>query len=331
MRRPTTSTHAAALSVFRLVAEFPANFLKAYIGRRHALRGIYGFMTAMNYAFYRYLRVAKHWERRLQRRAWTEAAPPPQIAMAAMAEVALVTGGARQIGRAIVEKLGEAGYAVAIHHGGSLEDAEALARKLEAAGARTCVLGADLVDPAEVATLIPAAEAALGPVTLLVNNAASFIADDVRSLDIATWNRQFSINLRAPSQLVGIMAERLPADAKGAVVNIVDQRVWKLTPQYYSYTLTKAALLTATQTLAQALAPRIRVNAVGPGPTFPNAYDGADRLEQEAAGTLLGHRVVPDEIAEAVLYLARASSVTGQMIAVDAGQHLGWRTPDIVG
>lgn len=251
--------------------------------------------------------------------------------MATMTEVALVTGGARRIGRAIVEKLAGAGYAVAIHHGDSREDAEALLAELEARGAKACLLTADLVDPAAVATLIPAAEDALGPVTLLVNNAASFVADDVRSLDIATWNRQFSINLRAPSQLIGIMAERLPADARGAVVNIVDQRVWKLTPQYYSYTLTKAALLTATQTLAQALAPRIRVNAVGPGPTFPNSYDGADRLEQEAAGTLLGHRVVPGEIAEAVLYLARAGSVTGQMIAVDAGQHLGWRTPDIVG
>ena len=248
-----------------------------------------------------------------------------------MAEVALVTGGARRIGRAIVEKLAEAGYAVAIHHGDSGGEAEALSAKLQANGTKTCLLSADLVDPAAVATLIPAAEKALGPVTLLVNNAASFVADDVRSLDIATWNRQFSINLRAPSQLVGIMAERLPADLKGAVVNIVDQRVWKLTPQYYSYTLTKAALLTATQTLAQALAPRIRVNAVGPGPTFPNAYDGTDRLEQEIAGTLLGRRVVPEEIAEAVLYLARAESVTGQMIAVDAGQHLGWRTPDIIG
>ncbi len=251
--------------------------------------------------------------------------------MAAMAEVALVTGGARRIGRAIVEKLAGAGYAVAIHHGGSHEDAEALAAKLAEQGAKICLLNADLVDPAAVATLIPDAEKALGPVTLLVNNAASFVADDVRSLDIAAWNRQFSINLRAPSQLIGIMAERLPANTNGAVVNIVDQRVWKLTPQYYSYTLTKAALLTATRTLAQALAPRIRVNAVGPGPTFPNAYDGAERLEQEVAGTLLGRRVVPEEIAEAVLYLARADSVTGQMIAVDAGQHLGWRTPDIIG
>lgn len=248
-----------------------------------------------------------------------------------MAEVALVTGGARRIGRAIVERLAGAGYAVAIHHGDSHEEADALLETLEAGGAKACLLSADLVDPAAVAGLIPAAEAALGPVTLLVNNAASFVADDVRSLDIAAWNRQFSINLRAPSQLIGIMAERLPADAKGAVVNIVDQRVWKLTPQYYSYTLTKSALLTATRTLAQALAPRIRVNAVGPGPTFPNSYDGIDRLDQEAAGTLLGHRVPSGDIAEAVLYLARASSVTGQMIAVDAGQHLGWRTPDIVG
>jgi NAD(P)-dependent dehydrogenase (short-subunit alcohol dehydrogenase family) len=247
-----------------------------------------------------------------------------------MAEVALVTGGARRIGRAIVEKLAEAGYAVAIHHGDSQEEAETLLRELEAGGTRACLLTADLANPTAVADLIPAAEAALGPVTLLVNNAASFVADDVRSLDIATWNRQFSINLRAPSQLVGIMAERLPADAKGAVVNIIDQRVWKLTPQYYSYTLTKAGLLTATRTLAQALAPRIRVNAVGPGPTFPNSYDGAELLKQEAAGTLLGRRIEPGEIAEAVLYLARAGSVTGQMIAVDAGQHLGWRTPDIV-
>ena len=247
-----------------------------------------------------------------------------------MAEVALVTGGARRIGRAIVERLAGAGYAVAIHHGDSHEEADALLETLEAGGAKACLLTADLVDPAAVAGLIPAAEAALGPVTLLVNNAASFVADDVRSLDIAAWDRQFSINLRAPSQLIGIMAERLPADAKGAVVNIVDQRVWKLTPQYYSYTLTKAALLTATTTMAQALAPRIRVNAVGPGPTFANPHDGEVLLVAEAGGTPLGHKVEADDIAEAVLYLARARAVTGQMIAVDAGQHIAWRTPDIV-
>lgn len=247
-----------------------------------------------------------------------------------MAEVALVTGGARRIGRAIVERLASAGFAVAIHHGSNHDEAEELAERLADAGATAAIFQADLANAEAVRNLLPSVESALGPVTLLVNNAASFVLDDVRTLDTAVWDSQFAINLRAPSLLAGALANRLPADSDGAIVNIVDQRVWKLTPQYYSYTLTKAALLAATTTLAQALAPRIRVNAVGPGPTFPNPHDGTLLLEQEAAGTLLGHRVDANEIAEAVLYLARARSVTGQMIAVDAGQHLGWRTPDIV-
>lgn len=247
-----------------------------------------------------------------------------------MAEVALVTGGARRIGRAIVERLAQAGYAVAIHCGSAREEADALAAILAEAGGRAWVISADLADPVAVDAIVPAAEAALGPVSLLVNNASSFLVDDLTTLDVATWNRQFSINLRAPSMLAGAMAKRLPADRDGAIVNIIDQRVWKLTPQYYSYTLTKAALLTATKTMAQALAPRVRVNAVGPGPTLPNPHDGAALMAAEAAATLLGHSVEPAEIADAVLYLARARSVTGQMIAVDAGQHLGWRTPDIV-
>jgi NAD(P)-dependent dehydrogenase (short-subunit alcohol dehydrogenase family) len=248
-----------------------------------------------------------------------------------MAEVALVTGGARRIGRAIVECLAANGYAVAIHCGSARDEADALAARIIGDGGRAAVLVADLVDPNAVAALMPAAEAALGPVTLLVNNASSFLVDEVTTIDVATWNRQFSINLRAPSVLAGALANRLPEGREGAIVNIIDQRVWKLTPQYYSYTLTKAALLTATTTMAQALAPRIRVNAVGPGPTLPNAHDGPEAMEQEAAGTLLRRRIDASEIAEAVLYLARARSVTGQMIAVDAGQHLGWRTPDIVG
>ncbi|MCZ8043324.1 MAG: SDR family oxidoreductase [Beijerinckiaceae bacterium] len=248
-----------------------------------------------------------------------------------MAEVALVTGGARRIGRAIVERLAANGYAVAIHCGRARDEADALAAGIVANGGRAAVLVADLVDPDAVAGLLPAAEAALGPVTLLVNNASSFLVDEVTAIDVPTWNRQFSINLRAPSVLAGALANRLPEGRQGAIVNIIDQRVWKLTPQYYSYTLTKAALLTATTTLAQALAPRIRVNAVGPGPTLPNPHDGPEAMEQEAAGTLLRHKIDASEIAEAVLYLARARSVTGQMIAVDAGQHLGWRTPDIVG
>lgn len=247
-----------------------------------------------------------------------------------MAGVALVTGGARRIGATIVETLAEAGFAVAIHCSQSVAEAEALAERLRARGATSCVVTADLGDPVAVEGIMPAVEAALGPVTLLVNNASSFLLDDIRNLDVARWNRQFSVNLRAPSVLAGAMANRLPEGVPGAIINIIDQRVWKLTPQYYSYTLTKAALLTATQTMAQALSPQIRVNAVGPGPTLPNPFDGAELMQAEAAGTLLGHTVDPSEIAQAVLYLARARSVTGQMIAVDAGQHLGWRTPDIV-
>lgn len=247
-----------------------------------------------------------------------------------MTEVALVTGGARRIGRIIVERLAEAGYAVAIHFGTSRAEAEALAEKLRGRGARACIVGADLADPAAVDGIIPAVEAELGPLTLLVNNASSFLIDDLRNLDVPTWNRQFSINLRAPSVLAGAMANRLPPDRDGCIVNIIDQRVWKPTPEYYSYTLTKAALLAATVTMAQALAPRIRVNGIGPGPTFPNPQDGDALLEVEASGSLLGRKVDPADIAEGVLYLARARAVTGQMIAVDNGQHLAWRTPDIV-
>ncbi|MFY7948783.1 MAG: SDR family NAD(P)-dependent oxidoreductase, partial [Gemmatimonas sp.] len=193
-----------------------------------------------------------------------------------MAEVALVTGGARRIGRAIVERLAANGYAVAIHCGRARDEADALAAGIVANGGRAAVLVADLVDPDAVAGLLPAAEAALGPVTLLVNNASSFLVDEVTAIDVPTWNRQFSINLRAPSVLAGALANRLPEGRQGAIVNIIDQRVWKLTPEYYSYTLTKAALLTATTTMAQALAPRIRVNAVGPGPTLPNPHDGPE-------------------------------------------------------
>ena len=244
--------------------------------------------------------------------------------------VALVTGGAKRVGRAISLALADAGYAVAIHCNESVREAEELAGLIKAKGGRAAIVSADLVDPVSVEGILPAAAAQLGPVTLLVNNASMFANDSLTSIDVPTWNRQFSVNIRAPSVLAGIMARMLPDDAEGAIINILDQRVWKLTPEYYSYTLSKAAMWAATQTMAQALAPRIRVNAVGPGPTLANVHDGAELFDKEAAGTLLGHSVAPDEIASAVAYLARARSITGQMLAVDSGQHLGWRTPDIV-
>lgn len=245
---------------------------------------------------------------------------------------ALVTGAGARLGRAMAEALGADGWSVCVHYRGSKAEAEATAAAIRQSGGRAEILACDLADEASRDGLVAEAARRLGrPVTLLVNSAATFTDDTATEHSRADWDHHLEPNLRAPVHLAQQFAGQLPPGEKGLIVNLIDQRVWKLTPQYYSYTLTKAALLTATRTMAQALAPRIRVNAVGPGPTFPNSYDGADRLEQEAAGTLLGRRIAPEEIAEAALYLARASSVTGQMIAVDAGQHLGWRTPDIIG
>jgi NAD(P)-dependent dehydrogenase (short-subunit alcohol dehydrogenase family) len=245
--------------------------------------------------------------------------------------VALVTGGAKRIGAAIVERLAAEGYAVAIHCNASRTEAEALAAKIKAKGGNAQVFAADLVDASAVAGLVPAVAKAMGPVTLLVNNASLFLNDRLQTFEVLDWNRQFSVNLRAPSALAQAMAKALPEDMHGAIINIVDQRVQKLTPEFYAYTLTKSALWTATRTMAQSLAPRIRVNAVSPGPTVGNIHDGDAGVMQEAAGTLLGLKVAPEAIAEAVAYLAQAEFVTGQMISVDSGQHLGWKTPDIVG
>jgi NAD(P)-dependent dehydrogenase (short-subunit alcohol dehydrogenase family) len=244
--------------------------------------------------------------------------------------VALVTGGAKRIGAAIVEALVEKNFAVIIHFQNSEAEAKALAERIIAKGGKATTLRGDLANPDAVSGMMMEAAKAFGPVTLLVNNASSFLADTLHTIDVLQWNRQFSINIRAPSVLAKDFAAQLPKDISGSIINIIDQRVWKLTPEFYSYTLSKAAMWTATQTMAQTLAPRIRVNAVGPGPTLGNLHDGETGVNKEAAGTLLGERVDPNEIAAAVVYLASAKHVTGQMIAVDSGQHLGWRTPDIV-
>jgi NAD(P)-dependent dehydrogenase (short-subunit alcohol dehydrogenase family) len=246
-------------------------------------------------------------------------------------KVALVTGGAKRVGAAIVQALARDGHAVVIHCNASRQEAEALAAQVTQGGGRAAVVAADLANPDAVAGLMAAAAAPFGPPTLLVNNASVFLADTLHTIDVLTWNRQFSVNIRAPSVLAKDFAALLPDAERGCIINILDQRVWKLTPQFYSYTLSKAALWAATRTMAQTLAPRIRVNGVGPGPVLPNIHDGLDLFEQEAAGTPMGEPVDPGEIAAAVLYLANAASVTGQMIAVDSGQHIGWKTPDVVG
>ncbi len=248
-----------------------------------------------------------------------------------MDSVALVTGGAQRIGRRIVERLAEENYAVAIHCRRSTDAADELAARIGAAGGRAAVVRAELADAAAVAGLVDEAVRALGPLTLLVNNASEFEPDEVETLSPERWDRHFAVNLRAPAFLARDFARQLPEGREGCIVNIVDQRVWKPTPQFFSYSLTKAALFSATRTMAQALAPRIRVNAVGPGPTLANERQSGDDFARQSGAVLLGRGGTPDEIAEAVLYLARARSVTGQMIAVDGGQHLAWETPDVTG
>lgn len=248
-----------------------------------------------------------------------------------MNEVALITGGAKRIGAAITRRLAAEGYAVAIHCRRSTAEAEALRDVLIRDGGRAGVVRAELADAAAVDGLMEQAGRALGPVTLLVNNASEFEEDELETLDHARWERHFAVNLRTPAFLARDLARQLPPGAQGAVVNIIDQRVWKLTPQFFSYTLTKAALFTATRTMAQALAPRVRVNAVGPGPTLTGPRQDESDFARQSAALPLERGASPEEIADAVLYLARARSITGQMLAVDGGQHLNWQTPDVVG
>lgn len=237
-------------------------------------------------------------------------------------KTALVTGGAKRIGRAIVEDLARHGYAVAIHCNRSIVEAEDLAERLRASGAGAAIVRGDLAIADAPRRVIAEAAEAVGPLALLVNNASVFLHDAFGKLDAAVWQTQFDVNLRAPVLLAEAFAAQLPAGLDGNIVNLIDQRVLKLTPQMPSYTLTKTALWAATRTLAQALAPRIRVNGIGPGPTYPNPYAAESGMENEVAATLLKRRVDPQDIAGAVRFIVETRSMTGQLLVLDSGQHL---------
>jgi NAD(P)-dependent dehydrogenase (short-subunit alcohol dehydrogenase family) len=244
---------------------------------------------------------------------------------------ALVTGAGRRIGRALALEAARAGFDVAVHYRAARADAQAVADEIAALGRRAVVLDAELTNEDQTAALVGRAQQALGPVTLLVNSASTFEDDRLATATRASWDAHLDANLRGPVVLAQAFAAALPAPAEGLIVNIVDQRVLRPNPQFFSYSLSKAGLWWATQTMAQGLAPRIRVNAVGPGPVLASVHQPPGEFEAEAAGTPLQHAVSLDDIANALRYLIDARSVTGQMIAVDAGQHLGWRTPDIIG
>jgi NAD(P)-dependent dehydrogenase (short-subunit alcohol dehydrogenase family) len=233
-----------------------------------------------------------------------------------------VTGGTRRIGLALVIACADAGYDVAIHCRSIDDDAEAAAGEVRARGRKATILTCDLRQEAAVVSLIGEAEGELGPVTLLVNCASVFEHDSIADMNRASWDVHMDTNLWAPMVLSQAFARRLPPGHEGLIVNIIDQRVWRPTPDFFSYSLSKAALFDATRMLAQALAPRIRVNGIGPGPVLKSIHQDDDHFADEARATLLRRPVEPEEIAGALRYLIEAKAVTGQMIAVDAGQHL---------
>ena len=237
---------------------------------------------------------------------------------------ALVTGGAQRLGAAIALALAEAGFAVAIHCHTSRDAAEATAQAVRGHGVASVVLPADLSVEAEVKALLPAAQAALGPLGVLVNNASAFERDEWHDATRASWDRHIEPNLRAPFVLMQAFAHALPAAAEGMIVNLLDQRVWSLTPHFVSYTVAKAGLWALTQAMALALAPRIRVNGIGPGPALPSLRQSQAQFDRQCAVTPLARGTSPAEVARAVVALLALPSVTGQMLALDGGQHLQW-------
>jgi NAD(P)-dependent dehydrogenase (short-subunit alcohol dehydrogenase family) len=239
----------------------------------------------------------------------------------------LITGAAKRLGRAIAMHLADKGWNVAIHYHCSAEDAESAVAEARAKGVKAVSLKADLSREEEMVGLIDRAAAALGPLTALVNSASLFENDDWQSASRASWDAHMEINLRAPFVLSQAFARQVPG--KGAIVNIIDQRVLKPTPQFISYSLSKAGLYWLTTTLAQALGPEIRVNAVGPGPTLRNARQSEADFARQRDATVLKRGAEPEGVAHAVDYLLNADAVTGQMLAVDGGQHLIWQTPDV--
>ncbi|MBU4567942.1 MAG: SDR family oxidoreductase [Alphaproteobacteria bacterium] len=242
---------------------------------------------------------------------------------------ALVTGAGARVGRAMAEALGADGWAVCVHYHSAQSGAGETADAIRKAGGRAEILGCDLSDETARGRLVARAENLLGrPLTLLVNSASRFADDTAADHSRAGWDLHFEVNLRAPVHLAQQFAKALPPGQKGCIVNLIDQRVLKLTPQFFTYTLSKAALWQATRTLAQALAPDVRVNAIGPGPTLKSVHQTDADFAAEQAATLTGEGSSPDEIVRALRYLISATSVTGQMIASDGGLHLMWQPPD---
>ena len=242
----------------------------------------------------------------------------------------LVTGSARRIGRRLALDLAGDGWDVAVHCNTSPAEADDVAALIRGIGRRAVIVRGVLSEADVPDRLIAEASAGLGGLTCLVNNASLFEPDEVGSITSKSWAAHLDTNLRAPVFLSQAFARQLPEGQEGNIISIIDQRVWKLNPRFFSYTSSKSGLWTATRTLAQALAPRIRVNAIGPGPALPSARMDQSEFDKQARLTLLGRGTSPAEISGAVKFILSQPSLTGQMIALDGGQHLVWQTPDVM-
>lgn len=240
---------------------------------------------------------------------------------------ALVTGAARRIGAAMAIDLAKHGWDVAIHYNRSEDDARAVVRAIEALGRRSIALRADLTQESEVVRLVPAATESVGPLRLLINNASAFEMDRIDTVTRESWDMHIEIGLRAPLVLSQAFARQCPAGTSGNIINLLDQRIWKPTPYFLSYTVAKMGLWTLTRTLAQALAPDIRVNGIGPGPTLPSPRQTDEQFQRQWDAVPLKRGTTPQEICDAVRYILSAPAMTGQMIALDGGEHLGWAQP----
>lgn len=245
-------------------------------------------------------------------------------------KTALVTGGARRIGKSIVIDLAKNGYNVAFQYTNSDDEADSLTNELEGITVKTAAFKADLTQRGSAQKLFAEAKEEFGQIDLLINNASIFKNDSVEAIDEKLWDAHFAIHLKKPALLASAMAAQEHLQ-NGLIVNIIDQRVWRPNPNFFSYTLSKSALWTATQTMAQALAPRIRVNAIGPGPTLANERQEASDFQKQIDALPMKQGPSLDEFGSTIRYLDNTPSITGQMIALDGGQHLAWETPDIVG
>ncbi len=241
----------------------------------------------------------------------------------------LITGAGQRLGKALALALGSVGWRVAVHYRHAAEEAQAVAKTIIDGGGFAVPVQAELCDRASLEALVPCAVDAVGPLTALVNNASHFEDDRLQDVSHDLWDRHMDANLRAPVFLAKAFAAQLPSGKKAAIVNLIDQRIRKPNPKFFSYFLSKAGLVNATVTMAQALAPHIRVNAVAPGPTLRNIRQSEADFVAQVNATLLGTGSPVEEIVGAVQYLLSANAVTGQTLIVDGGQHLLWRTADV--